>query len=443
MPSPFASPFQFNSPVNGNVIQTTDISQFIKPLTNLASSSTLATLAPATLPLGAGLLNVNGALSYTTGILSAGTATSFGSAPQASACDPTGNYFFLAGGTSLQAYTISSAGALTALGSALTTGTAPYALAADPSGRYLYLVNQGSNTIQAYSIATTGLTAIGGTVATGTGPQGVACDPSGRFVYVTNTSGNSIQAYSIGSTGALTAVGSAITTNVNAPFGIACDPTGRFVYVANSGSATILAYTIGTTGALTVIGTTTAAGTTPQGIACDPTGRYVYVANNGAGTIQPYSINGTTGAPTGLATVSLASVYKLVVDPNGRFVYAITTGTTVNLQPYTIGPTGTLTAFGSATTVGGASPSPKALSGDPTGRFLFVASTGANNYQPFTVSLSTITPQTKQASTGGGSAPTLGANAIGVGGGPATAAQNCWQPVTLSDGTTGWVPVWK
>lgn len=92
----------------------------------------------------------------------------------------------------------------------------------EPIPKFAYVVNEGSNTVSAYTVnATSGaLTVVAGSpFAAGTFLQGIAVDPLGKFVYTSNFSSNNVSAFSInGTSGALTPV-------TGSPFA-AGNPTG-------------------------------------------------------------------------------------------------------------------------------------------------------------------------------------------------------------------------
>ena len=78
------------------------------------------------------------------------------------------------------------------------------ALAVTSNGNFAYVVNNGSSTVTAFSISSAGALTNLGSVSTGAGlnPVAVSVDPAGAFVYVVNQSG-SIVTYPISTTGTL------------------------------------------------------------------------------------------------------------------------------------------------------------------------------------------------------------------------------------------------
>ena len=99
--------------------------------------------------------------------------------------------------------TLSTAATLTS-GTA-TVGTAPRGIAYHPSGKYIYVVNSGSNTVGAYTSASSQptfavlntLNLTTNTVATGATPYNIAFDASGKYAYVTNSGDGSVSQYKV------------------------------------------------------------------------------------------------------------------------------------------------------------------------------------------------------------------------------------------------------
>jgi 6-phosphogluconolactonase (cycloisomerase 2 family) len=285
-------------------------------------------------------------------------------------------------------------GALTA-GATVAAGTNPTSVAVDPTGKFVYVANSSSDNVSVYtSNPLTGALTAGATVAAGTGPGSITVDPTGKFVYVANYFSNDISVYTINPfTGALTA-GATVAAGTG-PGSITVDPTGKFAYVANASSNNVSVYTINPlTGALTV-GATVAAGNTPYSVKVDPTGKFAYVANLSSGSVSTYTINPLTGALTAGATVTVGALSYPVfvtVDPQGKFAYvAIHDSNNIqnNVSTYIINPsTGALTA--GAKMVMGINSFPDLVTVDPTGKFAYVAISGASN----NISTYTINPLT-------------------------------------------------
>jgi 6-phosphogluconolactonase len=137
-----------------------------------------------------------------------------------SAVDPTGRFLYVTNvtqpgpfGSFISAYTIDgTTGALTEVPGSFPVDTAG-PVTVHPAGRFLYTqgntTNIGAGSVVVYTIdSTTGaLTAIPGYVFRTWGqPISITIDPTGRFLYTANQVSNSVNAYTIDSTGALRVV---------------------------------------------------------------------------------------------------------------------------------------------------------------------------------------------------------------------------------------------
>ena len=201
-------------------------------------------------------------------------------------------------------------------------GFAPVGVAVSAYNGFVYVVEQdttvsnGSSTptgtIVAFSEDTstgaltpvTGTTAINGSTLTGfpagTKPSAIAEDPSARFVYVSDQLTNQLYAYSVTAGGALQSIASSPFSTGNFPLGVTIDPRGAFVYVANFNDNTVSAYAINTaTGALSGIAGSTGAtvSTGPTCVAIEPAlGIYLYTSNNIDASVSAAQLSPNTGA---------------------------------------------------------------------------------------------------------------------------------------------------
>ncbi|MGA9528619.1 MAG: beta-propeller fold lactonase family protein [Terriglobales bacterium] len=156
-----------------------------------------------------------------------------------------------------------------------TTGAYPTQVALDTVGQFLYVTGSGANTVDSFSIGSSGALTPGNSMATGTTPVGVAVNPFGQMVFVVNQGGNSISSYAIElppSLGSLAANGSALKTS-DGPNSVSVDQTGRYLYVTESGGF-VAGYNINpATGKLAKIPGSpwsTGAGSSPVAIATQP-----------------------------------------------------------------------------------------------------------------------------------------------------------------------------
>ena len=256
----------------------------------------------------------------------------------------------------------------------IATGAGPYAITIYPSGKYAYVVNKTDNSVSAYSINsssgalaridTDGATpATQTSIATGTGPIAIVIHPGGGYAYVVNNGANTVSAYSIDAhTGALTAVGSPVATGT-APYSITIDPTGRYAYVANSASASISAYSIAASGVLTQIDADSGTagvqnfpvGNAPKAVAIHPSGKFAYVANSSDKTVAAYSIDTATGAltavgsPVSTGSGTASNPIAIRIDKSGQYAYVANYDITANILVFSINTsTGVLTQVGTA-----------------------------------------------------------------------------------------------
>jgi len=198
-----------------------------------------------------------------------------------------------------------------------------------------------------------------------------------------------------------------ITTGAVDPQSIAVDPTGKFAYVMNGGcgggiGGYVSMYTINpATRALASIGPPvwTHDEDTPGSMTVDPSGKFVYVANPGDpwspdyGGVSMYSINATTGALTytGMLTGNcpgLCFPASVAVDPSGKFAYVASGGAefSFNVEMYTIdAATGALASIGTI----GAGTAPVSVAVDPSGKFAYVTNSGSNYVSMYTINATT------------------------------------------------------
>jgi len=266
-----------------------------------------------------------------------------GTGPVALTADPLAKFLYVANGASIpgnvSGFSINqTSGVLVEHAgppSSLPASANPQSVATDPSGRYLYVVNQGSNNVSAFAIASgTGILSVIGPTGVGTGPRAVTVEPSGRFVYVVNATTNQVSRFSIQTNGALGTEVVAIPPSASViPRAIAVDPTGQFLYVANNGDNTVSAYLIASAdGSLTGIGSPVLVtpGIGPVSLSADPLGKFLYVANQTTADVSAFSINQTSGALLAIGSpVPATSPQSIAVDLSGQFVY-VANGTPSN-----------------------------------------------------------------------------------------------------------------
>ncbi len=290
-------------------------------------------------------------------------------------------------------------------------GVGPQSIALDPTGEFAYVANNGCPDAFPGNVTTYTVNSSTGALApklpdvnADFGPRSVAVNPSGKFVYVANDGAIEVTSGSIfvyapdATTGALTLTGNGVScinsTTCITPFSIAVDPSGKFAYVANEGGrapTSVSEFTIdATTGVFTFIGTVPAADRAVA-VSVDPTGNFVYAANTSdttgsPGSVSAYTIDSSTGALTSTGTIPAGTApTSVAVDPTGKFVYVTSSGSN-DVSIYTIdASTGALTSAGQIS----AGTSPSFVAVDPTGRFAYVTNSGSNDVSMYTIDTTT------------------------------------------------------
>jgi 6-phosphogluconolactonase (cycloisomerase 2 family) len=245
-----------------------------------------------------------------------------------------------------------------------------YGIVVHPSNRLLYIPD-GSQ-ILAYGIAANGLLQpVAGSPFNSPGGSALKFTPNGKFAY-TNTG----VAYSVNvASGVLTQIGTASVGNL--PFDVALAPSGNFLYIPNFHDDTISGFAVNqTTGGLTAIsGSPFASGDTgPTAVVVSPNGKYLFAANASAsnvGSNSVFSIDSTTGGLTpitGSPFPGSGAGNGVTIDPTGHFLYVASTG----IDAYSINQsTGALVAV-----AGSPYAIPATANGvtvDPSGKFLYAA----------------------------------------------------------------------
>ena len=229
-------------------------------------------------------------------------------------------------------------------------------------------------------------TSNGNTAATGLGLL-----PGDAFIYVTNASLNTIDAFSISTTGALTAVPGSPFSTGQSPNPVTFDSAGHFAYVShNNASPSVFVYTVNAaTGALTEVpANRLASGQATSAVSLTADGKFAHILN-ASNSISAYSVNSATGAladvpnspflvPSG-AGLGSNSLLSMFYHPNGKVLYVKNDGGTGTgwLSAFSMdASTGTLALLtGSPYTLG---TSATGLDGfDPAARFLYVANQGS------------------------------------------------------------------
>jgi len=341
-----------------------------------------------------------------------------GAVPQSISVDPSGHFVYTTNfdaqpgdfsNNTLTTFSIEqNTGALTSAGvirgredpSAMAFIKGPPPVTYTPT--FAYTANHGSNDLSGFQIdSANGQLAALGAFPAGSTPRSTAITPNGQFLYVANElpgQGNGqVSGFAVQVNGALNAVPSPPVPAGQEPSAATTEPSGRFVYVTNRVSNNVSGYQINlTTGTLSSLGGATGADFGPVSVTADPTGQFLYVANRGgggfAGTVRAYNIDLETGVlnATGSVPQVGTAVEAATVDPTGRFVFVASSGSSpssARIYGFRVRPDGGLEAMPGSPFATGAAP--VSLAAEPTGKYLFVANRDANTLSVFRIDPST------------------------------------------------------
>src|SRR5579863_3332636 len=290
-----------------------------------------------------------------------------------------------------------NSGILTVLvGSPITAGPSVQSIVIHPSKKFLYAANTGENDVSLFTISSGGgLTEVTPRTLVGSAPTLLAMDTAGSFLYVANSGSNTISVFSIStSNGNLTPVAAPFPTGSNA-LNMKLSPSGNVLYVTVAGSPGFVeAFNNPSSGNPSPVnGSPFTAGTNPYGLAIDSGGTHLYTANFNDSSISAYTIAGDgslaliQGFPLG---ETYAGPLALFIDRSGKYLYVANEGSNPgNVAAYTIGSDGGLALLTNSPFSTGSQPS--FITGDPTGKNLFVGNQSSPAIQSFTLDSSTGT----------------------------------------------------
>ena len=183
------------------------------------------------------------------------------------------------------------------------------------------------NTGQTFAFASLliSLSACGGTSGGGDTPVGgTPATPVPRFVYSANADDDTVSIHSIdAATGQLRAAG--YVRAGNAPQALARDRTGKFIYVVNALSDDISAFRVDAVrGWLTpVAGSPFRTGNNPQRLTIDVNNRFLFVSHVDDNNVSVFRIDPASGALAAVAgsPFAVTSPRGLTTDASGRFLY--------------------------------------------------------------------------------------------------------------------------
>jgi 6-phosphogluconolactonase (cycloisomerase 2 family) len=307
-----------------------------------------------------------------------GTNVSVGAVPSSVAVSPTDPYVYVgsvSGGILL--FPIETGGALGTVTTA-SDATGPYAMTVDPTGDWLITASldvNGTGTncstgdvpyqLSIFQISDGGaLSTTPGTLlsticgSTAVPPTGIAISPNGKYIFMSiGTQG--VLAYTFDtSSGIATSVSTPIVSSSTTSYNsVAVDPTSTYLFVASSGSAGGLSeYNISTA---QKVGSTQSPIDSFYAVAVPSaaSGNYVYVSDRTTGNIYGFSYSSTaltalSGSPYSPSSASQGTI-GMVIDSSSTYLLTINSQSGPNLQAFSIGTGGALTATSTGTTSSG------------------------------------------------------------------------------------------
>ncbi|MDP9040000.1 MAG: lactonase family protein [Acidobacteriota bacterium] len=316
---------------------------FVSTGSSSSGSTDFVYVANATTNTVSGFSVGSGALSATSN-----SPYSLAFQPSSLAINPANTILFVGGNSRITAYSIGSAGALTALNSGSAVAVANVvAMDISPDGQWLFALDGNGVSLDEFQInSTTGvLTQVtGATFSVTSGvvvPRDVKVAPNGAFVFVALGTGGDL-VFTLNQTSGAVAASQQLSTptTTSSDNALAVDASSAYLYVARSGTNGGMAvYTIASgTGALnSVSGSPFSAGTQPYSIVMNKAGTDIYLANRGDSTISGYSVGsgGVLTALSGSPYTSGSSVSALAVERSGKYLLAAASGGSPDLTLYT------------------------------------------------------------------------------------------------------------
>ncbi|MGK5083341.1 beta-propeller fold lactonase family protein, partial [Bdellovibrionota bacterium FG-1] len=282
------------------------------------------------------------------GSLVAGTTAVASSGPAAVAVHPSKSVVYTVNVGTVDNFTFApNNGDLTNVSTVGGGGGAGSGAAVDPSGKFLYATNLGgTGKIYLFPLnATTGYATAGSVAVTvGSNPMSLSISPNGKWLYVVNNGSSSIQSFTIDqNSGALTEIGSAITTGTTPSCGanpnvVMVSPNSANLYVAYNAAAAkyVQRFSINPSdGSLGAGDQGNLVNIAPTTMAIDPSGSNLFVTSppsadagnlyNNQSLITTFAM-AAGGGLSGKVDYTLASVFGTyptptasVVDPTGGF----------------------------------------------------------------------------------------------------------------------------
>jgi len=313
------------------------------------------------------------------------------------------------GPTSVSTFAVDvNKGSLTSVtGSPFSSDQNILSLSLHPNGKFLYTLTRTDSAyigyygafIGGYSVDSNSgaLTTVAGSPFSlwGVGEanaSAMAVDSSGGYLYVSHWFeshlfyGGHINVYAIDKNTGAVSPGTGLEFPAGQePVSISQDSSGKFLYVGDNFDGQLLAYSIDRgSGSLSPVAGSPFPCPSPWSVVADPKGDFVFAINHSDNTISAYAIDTGSGALSAVSGSPFAgdgdSPRRLTVDPTGSFLYV---ANTASVSGYRIDGSGRLTAVsGSPFSVG------ESLAGiavDPAGKFVYVTDSLLKQLFGFTI----------------------------------------------------------
>ncbi len=329
---------------------------FAKPTTTSTTSSTsnsgdylyvtnVATTSVSAFSVSGGAVNAIGSYSLT-GLTNPGSVV----------VSRQNTFVYVGGQGGIQAFSIGSNGALTAINGGVSSVSDFVSMATSPDGNWLFALDAETLALDVYAINSssgvlTGASTSSYVLSTPTAgvapiPHAVRISANGDYIAVAlGQAGDLFYTFNT-STGVLTLGPNAISPNLGVTNNTFYDNAVEFdtgsdtVFFARQGSSTgtseVASYTIAANGGLSPK-QTIACGNVPYGLAFDKSGTYLYVANRSDSTISGYAL--TSGSLTQVAGSPFSggtNVQALVHDNSGSYIAAAAIGGGSDLTLYAL-----------------------------------------------------------------------------------------------------------
>jgi 6-phosphogluconolactonase (cycloisomerase 2 family) len=278
--------------------------------------------------------------------------------PTSLAVTPDDNYLFVGGPGGIYTYAIGSGGDLTEAGNdTFAQVPDPTVLRVDPTGNYLLGGDALSGTVYVFQIGSDGaLSQVGSTLTLNANEpvtdMEFASNGSNTYLYASlGTAGIYAMSFSGGTLSELNDGNYAPKKSDAADEGMAVAPDGDTLFAAETVTGGVRVFTINSNGSLTEsTSSPVTTGTAPWAVLVDATGSYVYVADRTKAQISAFSLASgkLTAIGSPIATGDLP--VQMVEDNSKTYVAVVCTGGNPDVELYTIGTTGALTKFTTATT---------------------------------------------------------------------------------------------